>query len=130
MPEYTFHQVDPDNYKSMTTRLRHSYFEMTANEWAKYFRNNGIYTKAKLDEIQGKIEARIANDESTWWQKLMGQLWYRLILPKSKELLTPKNLLKVLSQLDNLLPYMPNDFWRSVLRALDKAATYAYSRMD
>ena len=130
MPDYTFHQANPDNYKSMTARLRHSYFEMTAKEWEKYFRNNGIYTQAQLDEIQSKIATRIASDKSTWWQKLMGQLWYRFILPKSKELLTPKNLLKILSQLDHLLPYMPNDFWKSVLKALDKAAEFAYDRMD
>ena len=130
MTDYKPHYVNPDNYKSMDTRLRHSYFEMTANEWARYFRNNGIYTQAKLDEIRANLESRIANDESTWWQKLMGQLWYRLILPKSKDLLTPKNLLAILKNLDHLLPYMPTDFWRSVLKALDKAATYAYDRMD
>jgi len=102
---------------------------MTGEEWARYFRNNGISTQAQIDIMQAKIKSRIGQ-ESTWFQKLIGQLWYRFILPKSKDLLTPKNLLKILSQLDHLLPYMPSDFWKSVLRALDKAAEYAYDRMD
>ena len=130
MTEYKPYIANPDNYKSISTRLQHSYFEMTANEWERYFRKYNIMTKSQIDEIRGKIESRIANDESTLIQKLFGLLWYRFILPKSKDLLTPKNLLKILSQLDNLLPYMPNDFWKSVLKALDKAAEYAYERMD
>ena len=130
MPDYKPSYVNPENYNSMLTRMRQSYVAMTGEEWARYFRSNGIYSQSQIDIMQAKIKSRIANQESSWWQKLMGQLWYRFILPKTKDLLTPKNLLKILSQLDHLLPYMPNDFWRSVLKALDKAAEFAYDRMD
>ena len=130
MPEYTFHEADPDNYRSMMRRMEIQYVAMTSEEWARYFRNNGIMTQQQVLDMQSKIEDRISNDESTWFQKLLGLLYYQFILPKSKELLTPKNLLKVLSQLDQLLPYMPSDFWRSVLKALDKAAEFALGRLD
>ena len=130
MPEYTFHEADPDNYRSMMRRVQIEYVAMTGDEWARYFRNNGISTRAQLSEMQDKIKSRIANQESTWWQKLIGLFYYRFILPKSKELLTPKNLLKVLSKLDQLLPYMPSDFWRSVLKALDKGAEFALAQLD
>ena len=130
MPEYTFHEADPDNYRSMMRRMEIQYVAMTSEEWARYFRNNGIMTQQQVLDMQSKIEDRISNDESTWFQKLLGLLYYQFILPKTKELLTPKNLLKVLSQLDQLLPYMPSDFWKSVLKALDKVAEYALAQLD
>ena len=130
MTDYKPSYVNPENYNSMLTKMRQGYVAMTGEEWSRYFRSNGIMTRTQLAEMQAKIKSRIANQESTWWQKLMGQLWYRFVLPKTKDLLTPRNLLKILSQLDKLLPYMPSDFWKSVLKALDKAAEFAYDRMD
>ena len=130
MPEYTYHEANPDNYKSIMRRMQVQCVEMTKQDWLKYFRNNGISTQAQVDELSEKIANRIANDESSWFNKLMGLVYYKFILPKSQELLTPKNLLKVLSKLDHLLPYMPSDFWKSVLKALDKAAEYAYKSLD
>jgi hypothetical protein len=130
MPEYIFHEANPDDYNRIMSRMQQSYVAMTGEEWARYFRSYGIATRAQLGEMQAKIKSRITNDESTWWQKLLGQIWYQFVLPKRKDLLTPRNLLKVLSKLDHLLPYMPNDFWETVLRVLDKAAEYAYDKMD
>ena len=130
MPEYRFNKVDPNNYMSMWRRMQMEYVKMTGEQWALYFRHYGISTQAQVIAMQAKIKSRIANSESSWWQKLMGQLWYQFVLPKSKDLLTPKNLLKVLSQLDQLLPYMPSDFWKSVLKALDKVAEYALAQLD
>ena len=130
MTEYTYHEANPDDYNRMMSQMQQSYVAMTGEQWAEYFRNNGIATQAQVIAMQDKIKSRIANQESSWWQKLMGRLWYQFVLPKSKELLTPKNLLKVLSQLDQLLPYMPSDFWKSVLKALDKVAEYALAQLD
>ena len=121
---------NPELYNMMTAKMKRDYNVMTRDEWLRYFRNNGISTQAQVDEMSEKIANRIANDESSWFQKLMSLVYYKFILPKSQELLTPKNLLKVLSKLDHLLPYMPSDFWKSVLKALDKAAEYAYKSLD
>ena len=130
MPEYTYHEANPDDYNRMISRMQQGYVAMTGEEWAAYFRSHGIATQAQVIAMQDKIKSRIANNDSSWWQKLLGQIWYQFVLPKSKELLTPKNLLKVLSQLDQLLPYMPSDFWKSVLKALDKVAEYALAQLD
>ena len=130
MPEYTYHEADPDDYNRMMHRMEQGYVAMTGEEWERYFRSNGISTRSEIKAIQAKIESRIANQESSWFQKLRGQIWYKFVLPKSKDLLTPRNLLKVLSKLDHLLPYMPSDFWKSALKALDKAAEFALERLD
>jgi hypothetical protein len=130
MPDYKIADINPEIYKMLTAKMKRSYVEMTRDEWLLYFRNNGIMSQSQIDIMQAKIKDRIANNESNWFKKLLGLAWYRFILPKSKDLLTPKNLLKVLTKLDHLLPYMPSDFWCSVLRALDKAAEYAYDNLD
>jgi hypothetical protein len=130
MPDYTMHKVNPEDYQMLTAKMKRSYLVITQEEWLRYFRNNGIYTQDQVIAMQAQIESRIANQESSLFQKLMGLAWYQFILPRSKDLLTPKNLLKILSKLDHLLPYMPSDFWRSVLKALDKAAEFAYTKLD
>jgi len=130
MNNYELADVNPEMYRRLSAKMKRSYDEIKKEEWLRYFRNNGIMTKTQVHMMQARIKSRIANDESSWFQKLIGLAYYQFILPKAKDLLTPKELLKVLSKLDILLPVMPNDFWRSVLLALDKAATYAYESLD
>ncbi len=93
---------------------------------AQYLRSN---THVTLDEIRNakkKLEEHKLV-ESNIFQKILGLLWYGII---SNVKLTPKTLVKILTYLDQLLPYVSDKTAREIIKVLDKIAESIYKNMD
>ncbi len=104
--------------------------ENTKEEWNRYFRKRGVGTLEEYEQWRRNLDRQFREAESSWWQKLWGQVWYRIVLPKITELNSPKQIFKVLSKIDKLIPYLPEGYWIGVLKAMDFVADLVYERME
>ena len=127
MSEYVPSYADPENYKRMGFDKKDHYAKAVS---IVYLWKLDIYTKEEFDQWRKKVEQQFKDRESSWWTRLIGQLWYRLFLPKVEELTTPKQIFKMLSQIDKLIKYLPESKWVNILKAIDWVADLVYKSMD
>ena len=131
MPEYKPKFVDPNDYKRMKSQIATSSREYDKAICEAYLRNQlGIWTENEFKRWQINLNLQFANRESGWFKKLIGQIWYRLVLPKAEELTHPKQLFKVLGQIDKLIPYLPQGYWIVILKGIDWVADLVYKQME
>jgi hypothetical protein len=95
-----------------------------------YLRKLNLYTKEEFDTWRRELDVKFKEAESSFWQKLWGQIWYRIVLPKAHELNSPKQIFKVLSKIDKLIPYLPEGYWIAVLKGIDWVADLVYENME
>lgn len=126
--------ADPNKYKRILANQGKPYpqsdYEMDRLEWDRELRKANVYTRAEFDQWQAELNRKFKESEAGWFKQLFGKLYFDLIIPKSKEYLTPKRLMKLLTNLDQLGPWMPNSTWLKILLFLDKAAEAVYKTMD
>ena len=126
MTDYKPYIADPNKYARIPIpRLS---FEKAV--CGVYLRKLNLYTKEEIEIWRKNLASQFANRESSWFQKLVGQIWYRVVLPKVSELTSPKQLFRVLGQIDKLIPYLPQGYWIAVLKAIDWVADLVYEGMD
>jgi len=127
MTEYKPKFADPNEYVRMGFPVKNRYDKAVCES---YLRRLNLYTREEFEAWKKNLDKQFLERESSWFQKLMGQLWYRLVLPKIGELTSPKQLFKVLSQIDKLIPYLPVGYWTAVLKGIDWVADLVYKNMD
>ena len=119
MPDYKIADIDLSKIKRKRARLLRAF--PTPESIAKYMRENGILTMEELRVLQEKIRQRILEEESGWFSRLMSWAWYEL---QGKFVLDVDTLYMIMSKADVLMPYMPNEFWRNVVKYIDKIGEF------
>ena len=92
---------------------------------AQYLRNNTHTTLEEIRTAKKKIKEHKLS-ESNIFQRILGLLWYG-VLGNIK--LTPKTLVKILTHLDQLLPYISDKRAKEIIKVLDKIAESVYKNM-
>ncbi len=87
----------------------------------KYMRINGVLSLEDLKVLQEKIDKRIKEDESGWFMQIMQTLWYQA---RGYLKIDLETLYWLMSNFDKVADYMPNEFWKSVLLAIDKVGEH------
>ena len=100
--------------------------KISDERWAQYLRSSTVFT---LDEIKTSAKRLTDNKfkESSLIQKLAGLMWYGFI--EATGGLTPKRLIWILTNLDQLLPYIPDPMAQKIIMVLDKIAEELYKRI-
>ena len=115
MPDYKIKDIDLSKIKRKRARLLRAF--PTPESMVKYMRANGILDMEQLRVLQEQIKQRIKDDESGFLSRLMSWVWYEI---KGKFVLDVDTLYMILSKADVLMPYMPNEFWKNVVKYIDK----------
>jgi hypothetical protein len=119
MPEYKIADIDLSKIKRKRARLLRAF--PTPESMAKYMLEHGILDMEQLRALQELIKQRIQESESGWFSRLMGWVWYEI---KGKFVLDVGTLYMIMSKADVLIPYMPNSFWKNVVKYIDKIGEY------
>jgi len=115
VPDYKIKDIDLSKIKRKRARLLRAF--PTPESMVKYMRANGILDMEQLRVLQEQIKQRIKDDESGFLSRLMSWVWYEI---KGKFVLDVDTLYMILSKADVLMPYMPNEFWKNVVKYIDK----------
>jgi len=102
------------------------YEPITDERLAQYLRvTHGI----KLNDIKIASLALESHkfEESSLIQKIAGLLWYGFI--EATGGITPKMIVKILTDLDKLLPFIPDPMAKKIIMLLDKIAEEVYKRL-
>ena len=129
MPDYKMADINPEDYKPI--------INFDPNDNIDFVKPEDLrrYMVQKLNLTPAHIQTALdmlKNHklvESSWWQKLLGYAWYG-ILDLINDQLTPKKLAKILTNLDQLLPYFPTPFAQKLIRVLDKLAESWYKSFE
>ena len=128
MPDYIPVYADPEEYKRMEFRIPDFiYLEPIVDS---YLKRLNLATRKEYDIWRENLEERFKQAESGFLKRLFGQIYFNIIIPKAQEYLTPKKLVWVLTQLDKILPWMPNETFKTVVKTIDSVAEYIYKTMD
>jgi len=118
--------ADPNTYKPMSFGLRYADKIICKD----YLRRLNLRTENELKVWRNELESQFANRESNWLTRMLGLLWYNLLLPNVEKHLTVKQIFKLLGQTDKLIKYLPASKWVYILKAVDWIADVAYESMD
>jgi hypothetical protein len=125
--------TDPNEFKRLTFGERwRKHDPIKMGNWDDKSLSNYLEKthRLNLDELRSAAEKlkAVKFEESNLWQKLLSLFWYGFA---RKELqLTPKKLMYILSNLDKLLPFIPNEVAQKIIIILDQAAEAIYKKMD
>jgi len=116
-------EYDPKYSKGDITKNQFYWDEISLSVYLR------VHFKMSLSQIQtarAKLETN-KFEESNIFQKLISLLWYGFL---QKELeLTPKKLIHILTNLDQLLPFIPNPLAQKIILILDRVAEEIDKRM-
>ena len=127
MPEYKPYIADPENYKRHRVSQEEDYEKYISQV---YLRRLNLFTRDELVVFVEELKRKFNERESTWWTRVWGQIWYNLFLPNLNEVLTVKQVFKLLSKTDQLIKYLPQSKWVYLLRGIDWVADLAYESLD
>jgi len=89
----------------------------TPEEIQDYMDSHGIISLDDLKILQDKIAKRIKEAESGWFKSILNSLWY---MGRKHFKIDIKTLYWLMSNFDVVADHMPNEFWKSVILAIDK----------
>jgi hypothetical protein len=89
----------------------------TNEEIQEYMRTHGILNPDELKVLQDKIAKRIKEAESGWFKSLLASIYYQI---RGQIKIDMKTLYWLMSNFDKVANIMPNEFWKSVILAIDK----------
>ena len=126
--EYKPKYADPNDYARMKFPVKDTH--LTAICESYLLQTLGIWTKDGFDKWRRNVEKQWKEAESNWFEKIVGYLYYKLILPKANELTNPKKLFFVLSKLDKTIKYLPPGYWIPIIKGIDWIADIVYENLD
>jgi hypothetical protein len=86
-------------------------------ELQDYMDRIGVLNLEQLRILQDKITKRIKEAESSLFSRIMSSLWYYV---KGQIKIDVVTLYWLMSNFDKVAGYMPNEFWKKVVLAIDK----------
>ena len=99
---------------------------ITDERLAQYLRVEHGITLQQVWDAQAALN-NLKFDESNVFQKIVGLIWFTFIEQTGG--ITPKMLIKILTQLDQLLPFIPNEMAKKIIMVLDKIAEEVYKKL-
>jgi hypothetical protein len=89
----------------------------TPEEIQEYMASHGVLSLDDLKVLEDKIAKRIEEAESSWFKSLLSSLWY---MGRQYFKIDLKTLYWLMANFDKVADHMPNEFWKSVILAIDK----------
>jgi len=94
---------------------------------ARYLMDKHDFLLPQIEVVNKKLKKH-KFEESSWWQQIAGYIWFTVIITEYDKL-TPKKLVKILTNIDQLLPYIPNETAQKLIIILDRIAEEIHKRM-